>query len=221
MKLETTPYCEQALRWPTSGRHILAQFDDDTIIVYQAYRPEIGNFAVRLGHFGGDFSYSRMSWIKPNFLWMMYRSSWGRSQGQEVVLAIRLRRTFFDSLLEQAVPSSFLPELFDEHDSWKAAVAQSDVRLQWDPDHYPCGGKCERRAIQLGLRGKTLEAYGKKEIVEIIDMSDFVAQQREFIGDWRSGKLLTPSEEVYVPSSSVNAANVGVDEWRNTSGGQP
>ncbi|WP_166831599.1 DUF4291 domain-containing protein [Thalassoroseus pseudoceratinae] len=217
MTLATHPYTKQVLQWPTSGRHILAQFDDKTIIVYQAYRPEIGHFAVTHGHFGGEFSYSRMSWIKPNFLWMMYRSDWGRSQGQEVVLAIRLRRAFFDSLLEQAVPSSFVPELFENHNAWKAAVASSDVRLQWDPDHDPTGGKCERRAIQLGLRGKSLDAYGKEEIVEIIDMSDFVARQRDLIGDWQSGKLLTPSEHVYVPKCTTAAANVGLTDWRGNS----
>lgn len=217
MTLGTQSYSEQVLRWPTSGRHILAQFDDDAIIVYQAYRPEIGHFAVTHGHFGGEFSYSRMSWIKPNFLWMMYRSDWGRSQGQEVVLGIRLRRAFFDSLLEQAVPSSFVPELYESHDAWKAAVARSDVRLQWDPDHDPSGGKCERRAIQLGLRGKALEAYGKEEIVEIIDMSDFVARQRDFIGDCQSGTLLTPTEHVYVPRSTTAAANVGLTDWRGNS----
>lgn len=217
MTLAAHPYSEQVLRWPTSGRHILAQFDEETIIVYQAYRSEIGHFAVTHCHFGGEFSYSRMSWIKPNFLWMMYRSDWGRSQGQEVVLAIRLRRAFFDSLLEQAVPSSFVPEIFESHDAWTAAVARSDVRLQWDPDHDPNGGKCERRAIQLGLRGKTLEAYGKNEIVEIIDMSDFVARQRDFSGDRQSGKLLTPDEHVYVPKSTTAAANVGLEEWRGNS----
>ncbi len=214
MKLATAVYSEQIKAWPASGRHILAQFDDEAIIVYQAYRPEIGRFAVEHGYFGGEFSYNRMSWIKPNFLWMMYRSDWGRSQGQEVVLAIRLRRTFFDSLLERAVPSTFIPELFESHDAWKAAVARSDVRLQWDPDHDPSGGKLERRAIQLGLRGKTLEAYGKHATLEIVDMSDFVAQEREFIGEWRSGKLRTPAERVYPPKSVTAAANVGLDAWR-------
>ncbi len=151
-----------------------------------------------------------MNWIKPNFLWMMYRSSWAQSEGQEVVLAIRLRRTFFDSLLEHAVPSSFVPELFESQDAWKAAVSRSDVRLQWDPDHDPNGGKCERMAVQLGIRGETLKAYGKKEIVEIIDMSEFVSQQRQFIGDWKSEKLVTPAEQVYVPSIEVAARNVGL-----------
>jgi len=50
------------------------------------------------GFFGGASSLERMSWVKPNFLWMMYRSDRGRSPNQEVVLAVRLRRTFFDSL---------------------------------------------------------------------------------------------------------------------------
>lgn len=40
---------------------------------------------------------------------MMHRSSWGRSQGQEVVLAIRLRRAAFDEILDQAVPSTYIP----------------------------------------------------------------------------------------------------------------
>jgi len=199
--LATAPYVEQLRRWPQTGRHVLAQFDDDTIIVYQAYRPEIGNFAVKSGYFGGGFKYSRMSWIKPNFLWMMYRSRWGQAEGQEVVLAVRLRRTFFDSLLAQAVPSTFDPAAFGSRDEWASAVANSDVRLQWDPDHLPTGEKCERRAIQLGLRGEALESYGKREIVQIIDMSAFVAGQRANVGDWRSGKLITPVEDIYVPAN--------------------
>ncbi len=197
--LPTVLYTEQMARWPQEGRHILAQFDDDTIIVYQAYRPSIGKFAVENGYFGGDFKYSRMSWIKPNFLWMMYRSQWGQAEGQEVILAIRLKRNFFDLLLAKAVPSAFDGSLFDTHDAWASAVAQSDVRLQWDPDHLPDGGKCERRAIQLGLRGSALEAYGKREIVEIIDMSDFVAEQRARARDWKT-ELITPLERVYIPA---------------------
>ena len=199
--LATAPYAEQMKRWPQTGRHILAHFDDDTIIVYQAYRPEIGNFAVEKGYFGGEFKYSRMSWIKPNFLWMMYRSQWGQAEGQEVILAVRLRRTFFDALLAQAVPSTFDPAAFGSRDEWASAVATSDVRLQWDPDHLPTGEKGERRAIQLGLRGAALESYGRREIVQIIDMSAFVAGQRSNVDDWRSGKLITPAEDVYVPAN--------------------
>jgi hypothetical protein len=124
------------------------------------------------------------------------------------VLAIRLWRRFFDSLLAQAVPSSFDARAFGSQDDWAAAVIRSDVRLQWDPDHLPTGERCERRAIQLGLRGAALEGYGKRDIVQIIDMSAFVAEQRSNVHDWRNGKLTTPLERVYMPADP-NVAKTG------------
>jgi hypothetical protein len=207
MNLRFSSYAEQAKGWPQSGRHILAQFDDETIIVYQAYRPSIGRFVVEHGRFGGDFKYTRMSWIKPNFLWMMYRSDWGTTEGQEVVLALRLRRAFFESLLEKAVASSFDSARFTNKHEWQAALEQSEVRLQWDPDHLPKGEPCARRAIQLGLRGAALEAFGKHEIIEVIDMSEFVAEQRE---KRRCGELVTPTEDVFEPISRRAAEVVGL-----------
>lgn len=35
MKLVTEPYLNQVSRWPKNGRHILAQFDDHSIIAIQ------------------------------------------------------------------------------------------------------------------------------------------------------------------------------------------
>jgi hypothetical protein len=200
MNLPTEQYLDQKKRWPSSGRHVLACFDDETIVVYHAYSPAIGLFAARNGYFGGEYSYSRMSWLKPNFLWMMYRSNWGRSSGQEVVLAVRLRRDFFDSILKHAVASSFTSSRFATQDEWKSAVAQSEVRLQWDPDRFPNGDKEERRAIQLGLRGVTLESYGKREVVEIVNISEFVAAQRKNSTSERIDKLITPLERPYFPN---------------------
>jgi hypothetical protein len=65
MNLKVERYLDQSDRWPKDGRHILAQFDADSIVVYQAYRPEIGRFAIENGRLGGPhFSCGRMSWIK-------------------------------------------------------------------------------------------------------------------------------------------------------------
>jgi hypothetical protein len=194
--LVTEPYKDQVAVWPKEGRHILAQFDNDTVIVYQAYRPAIGRYAAENGAFGGDFSYSRMSWVKPNFLWMMYRSGWGTKENQEVTLAVRIRRVFFDSLLA-AVPSSWDREQFATEEEWSRAVGRSSVRLQWDPDHHPSGAKLERRAIQLGLRGEVLEAFGRRELVEVIDLSEFVAEQRARLSSGGVSALVTPHERVY------------------------
>ena len=197
MNLITEPYLTQDRRWPQSGHHILAQYDDDSVIVYQAYRPSIGHFAARHGYFGGEFSFTRMSWIKPNFLWMMYRSGWGTKEGQEVTLAIRLKRSGFDTLLAQAIHSSYKAEIYQSEEAWKQAVAQSEVRLQWDPDHAPSGAKVERRAIQLGMRGSILAHYAREWIIEIEDISEFVREQYEHVRLNNYAKLATPREMVY------------------------
>ena len=209
MNLVTEPYLVQAARWPTSGRHILAQFDDESVIVYQAYRPAIGHFAAKNGYFGGPFSLNRMSWIKPNFLWMMYRCGWASKEGQEVVLAVRLKRSAFDEILRLAVHSSFVPEVYENELAWRSAVASSDVRLQWDPDHDPSGAPVERRAIQLGLRGEVLAKYAKEWLLGIEDVSEFVREQSEHA---RSpfDRLITPREEVYPVNDPEVAARLGV-----------
>lgn len=58
----------------------------------------------------------RMTWIKPNFLWMMYRSGWAQKKNQEVILAIRICRSFFEELLFQAVYTSYQSEKYPTYD---------------------------------------------------------------------------------------------------------
>ena len=212
MPVETTLYSEQVQRWPNTGRHILAQYDDESIIVYQAYCPDIGRFAIKTGGFGGGFSYSRMSWVKPNFLWMMYRSGWGTKPNQEVTLGLRIRRTFFDALLAAAVASSWDRERFASEEEWALAVARSSVRLQWDPDHHPTGAKLDRRAIQLGLRGDLLDAFGNRELIEVLDLSAFVADQRSALESVGIAALKVPQESVYRPLDPSLAKQLGLAE---------
>jgi hypothetical protein len=210
--IATVPYLEQAERWPASGRHVLAHFDDESIIVYQAYRPSIASYVLEHGQFGGpEFGWSRMSWIKPNFLWMMFRSGWATKPNQEAVLGLRLRRTFFDELLGSAVISSYDATRYSTHSAWEAAVTDSNVRLQWDPDHQPAGAPLTRRALQLGLRGPTLRRFATTELIEVVDMSPLIAEQRENAASSRHRFLRTPEEHVYVPKSRAAAENVQLD----------
>lgn len=212
MRLITEPCLTQVSNWPKTGRHVLAQYDDHSIVVYQVYRPAIGKFAATYGYFGGDFSFDRMSWIKPNFLWMMYRSRWVTETGQQVVLAIWIKRSAFDEILAAAVHSSYVPELYPNKSAWQRALKQSEVRLQWDPDHHPSGAKLERRAIQLGLRGQLLAAYAKDWIVNIEDISDFVRKQRENIKS-DCAELITARETVYSVFNSEMQQKLGLSAW--------
>lgn len=145
MNVAVDRYIDQIVHWPKEGRHILAQFDAQSVVVYQAYRPAIGHYAAKHGRFGGpEFGYGRMSWIKPNFLWMMYRCGWATKENQEVVLAVRIRREGFDEILRQAVPSTYVAALYENGSAWQENLRTSNVRLQWDPDHDPHGQKLSR-----------------------------------------------------------------------------
>ncbi|MEM8566231.1 MAG: DUF4291 domain-containing protein [Bacteroidota bacterium] len=195
MKLRIESYKKQVQKWPKEGYHLMAQYNDEEVIVYQSYRKAIGHFAVENQRFGGPFSLNRMTWIKPNFLWMMYRNGWGQKEGQEVVLAVHLRRKAFENYLPQSVYSTYDITQYGDREKWKEEVARSSARLQWDPDHDPYGDKLPRKAIQIGLRNDLIKSYAKEDILEIEDISDFVAEQFEFVKAKNLDKLMTPAEQ--------------------------
>ena len=112
-----------------------------------------------------------------------------------MVLAVKIKREAFDTILANAVWSSYNPDLYPTEKDWKHAVKRSDVRLQWDPDHSPTGGKLERKAIQLGLRGELLALYAREWIISVEDISEFVSEQYQNLVDF--SKLIVPSETIY------------------------
>jgi hypothetical protein len=142
---------------------------------------------------------------------MLYRAGWATNEGQERILAIRLPRAFFDELLSAAVPSSFDETRFASHETWQRAVQDSQVRLQWDPDHDPAGRPLDRRAVQLGLRGEMLRRYGERELLSIDDITPFVADQRMRV-EGALHALHMPTERIYEPMQSV-ADRIGLDTF--------
>ncbi len=199
MKLETTYYKNYEEDLPQEGNHILSQQQNNSIYVYQAFNPKISKYAVDNQKFGGpNYKFERMSWIKPNFLWMMYRSGWASKENQERILSIELSKTNFEKILNQAVHSSYKESIYQTKESWKEKLTKSDVRLQWDPDHNPNGDKLTRRAIQLGLRGKVLREFNDDWIISIEDITDFVVAQRSKLVQNQISDLLVIKEEVIV-----------------------
>jgi hypothetical protein len=196
---------------PVDGQHIVAHQTETQVVVYQAYNPTIARFAVENQYLGGaDFSYGRMSWIKPNFLWMMYRCGWASKENQERVLALWLTKTDFEAILSQAVFSTFTAGKYESADVWKHELATKNVRLQWDPDHSPYGGKLPRRAMQLGLKNATLEQFGKHQVTRIEDITNFVKQQKVHVDNRQLEQLYVPKERVYPVADSVLAHHIGL-----------
>lgn len=208
--LHTEPY--NPLNYPPSGKHIIAHTNADLIVVYQAYKKAIADYAVKHQQFGGgDYSFNRMSWIKPNFLWMMYRSGWATKDGQEKILAIWIKQGFFDTILQESVISSFDESYYNDIHEWKNDLASKEVRLQWDPDHDPYGHPVERRALQLGLKGSLLRKLATENIIAIQDITLFLIEQYGHVQNKRLNSLWVPVERVYKPASPALINRIGLD----------
>jgi Domain of unknown function (DUF4291) len=170
------------------GAHeVRATFDSKSIRVYQAFSDEIADAALRTGTFVPPFSLDRMTWIKPSFLWMMYRSGWGaKERGQSRVLAIDISRLGFEWALEHGI-------------STRAKSVEGSVLIQWDPERDFRLERMSYKTIQIGLRGDAIKLYVKEWIVNISDMTNQVAEMREHYQAARFELLrnLLPKEASY------------------------
>lgn len=209
--LQQIKYKDYKTKIPESGKHILAQQTDDQILVYQAFNPRIASYALANQCFGGaHYSYNRMSWIKPNFLWMMYRCGWAEKEAQKQVLGIWIDKSDFDRILDEAVFTSYQANMYENHEIWKAGLAAKEVRLQWDPDHDIYGEKQERKAIQLGLKGGILKDFGTQMIRKIINVTDFVKEQKQKIDKAEIDELYVPDEWIYLSENDELCQRIGV-----------
>ena len=176
---------------------IRAVYDENIIRVYQAYCPAIAQEAVRLGTFGSRFKLTRMTWIKPSFLWMMYRSGWATKENQERILAIDMKREAFDFLVQNAVVSSYSENLGISYQEWQQKIQTSDIRVQFDPERDIYGNPLEYRSIQIGIRGETLKKFVNDWIVNIQDITDYVTELRTKKETGENILSLLPDEKLY------------------------
>lgn len=181
-------------------KEIHAVYDDDTIRVYQAYSREIAEEAVKRGTFGKHFSLDRMTWIKPSFLWMMYRCGWAEKEGQERVLQIDIKREAFDYLVTHAMLSTYQEDSGLSFDEWKLKIKQSDIRIQWDPERDIYGNPLDYRSIQIGIRGEYVGRYVQEWIVQIKDITDYVTELHSRIKKGEDISERLPNEKTYIIS---------------------
>lgn len=163
------------------SNEIRAVYTDHTIRVYQAYPKEIAQPAVAAQKFVPPFKMDRMTWIKPSFLWMMYRSGWSQKSGQEHILAIDIKREGFLWALENASLSHFDTKIHTSREEWKAEIAQAPVRIQWDPERDIFHQPLEYRSIQIGLSKTAVYKYVNEWIVKITDITDFCRDMHKLV----------------------------------------
>ncbi len=104
---------------------------------------------------GGSKDYERgLTWIKPSFLWMMYRCGWGTKVGQETVLAVDITREGFEWALRNACLSSYVRGVHPDLASWQRELRSAPARVQWDPERDLRLRPLSYRSLQLGLSGR-------------------------------------------------------------------
>jgi len=176
---------------------IFAMFDEQNIRVYQAYNDTIADESIKIGTFGNYFKIGRMTWIKPSFLWMMYRSGWAKKKGQNRILAIDMKRIGFDHIVKNAVLSSFSSTVYETYDQWKNALEKSEVRCQWDPERDIYGNPQKHRTIQLGIKGSIIKCYVYDWIVKISDITQEVRSIKKAIELKNFTDNMLPLEKEY------------------------
>ncbi|MEM7226743.1 MAG: DUF4291 domain-containing protein [Pseudomonadota bacterium] len=191
-------------------RQIRAAFDAQSITVYQAYGNAIADTALAAQSFVAPFKLSRMTWIKPSFLWMMYRSGWAEKPGQERVLAITITKEGFHWALANACLSHFDPSIHADRETWLAQKADSPVRIQWDPERSLALDRLDHRSLQVGLSGDAVTRYVEDWIVSIEDRTDLAEELHRLIQNGQQGLASErlPRERTY-PLPPELAARIG------------
>ena len=129
------------------------EWDAGGVCFYQAFNDAIADYALAHQRFGGPaFKPRRMTWIKPSFAWVLYRSGYARKHNQTRILKVKLPHAAVAAILARC--------------KCKDGGGGSEGRVQWDPARdLLAGDKREprkmlrRRAIQIGMKGDLSELY--------------------------------------------------------------
>lgn len=178
---------------------IRADYDQSTIVIYQAYRPAIAEAALKERRFVPPFSMQRMTWIKPSFLWLMERSNWAQKPGQEYILGVRIKRTGWEKALSLGVLTHYEGTIHGSYQQWQTDFEQALVHIQWDPERSIRGADLGVNSIQVGISRHLIQEYVEDWVTDIVDYTPLVKKIYGLLktGHADKAKQLLPKERVY------------------------
>lgn len=160
-----------------------ALWDAEGVYFYQAFRNEIAEYALKHQRFGGPcFDPDRMTWFKPSFAWVLYRSGYGRKKNQERVLRIKISHESVAHILEQSrlsigISGSQQPSHLSQAGRGRGC-SPGKGRVKWDPEReimFSNGSEPRKkpgtRAIQVGVAG-SLSRYYVASTLSIEDVTE-------------------------------------------------
>ncbi|KAK0726672.1 hypothetical protein B0T21DRAFT_293215 [Apiosordaria backusii] len=215
--MSTTPTQPEPTPSPIPYKQIRALFDSQTITLYQAYNPTIATAAVTTQKLNASplFKTTRMTWIKPSWAWMLYRSGYShKDPNQSRILALRINHSDFLWLLSQGVVSHRNPA-DKEREGGKRLTG---IRIQWDPERDVKMEKLGYRSIQIGIPGGEICEKWLGMIIRIEDVTDKARELKRVI-DGRPGVTveelkemgLVPEERVFEVEDEEVRGRLGMD----------
>jgi uncharacterized protein DUF4291 len=137
-------------------------------------------------------------WIKPSFLWMMYRCGGATKPDQERVLAIEITREGFGRALANAGLSHYDRTRFPSETAWRETLRAGAVRVQRDPERDLALNALPHRAIQVGLSGGAVDRYVDEWITGIRDVTPLAhGIQEAAAADPARVRAFLPAERPY------------------------
>ncbi len=118
-----------------------------------------------------DYSSLKANSIQLSFLSIMHDYSSREKENQESVLAIWIKKEVFKEILQKVTP-------------------------KWNPDYDYFGKQLERQTIQLDLNEEDFEKLIKENIDFVLDISDFIKEQKQYINQNQIDQLMLPKERI-------------------------
>ena len=199
----------------SSAYLFLGEHDDDGVYTYMAFNDAIADYAITHQRFGGPhWGADRMSWVKPSFAWVLYRSGYAaKDKNQARVLKIKSSHDAFAELLASCVHVV------------GGCPRDTMGRVQWDPARDLYAAELDRkrgltprklptrRAIQIGFKSTLKHQYIESitEIVDVTDLAKRVGAAHAVLLETGDGSAMAalvpelPHERPYLPHCSDDA----------------
>lgn len=185
---------------------IRANYTEKHIAVYSAFSSSIADIALENQKLLPPFSYKRMTWIKPSYLWMMYRSDWGGRAGMERILCIWIERSKWESALKEAILTTPENHVYSDAKKWRKLLEKARIRVQWDPERDIKNRRLDYKSIQVGITSSLSEEYAKRWIFKIEDMTEQTRKISSLVFQrkYEEAKLLLPEERKYIVNTEIH-----------------
>jgi hypothetical protein len=189
-------------------RQVRAVYTPETITVYQGCPVPVALAAAKAGRFVPPFLRDRMTWLKPSFLWMMYRSQWAAPDTQERVLAVEMTREGFEWALAHSGLAQYDHAFFPDRERWAATLNDSPVRVQWEQERSLQLKPLPHRTLRVGLGVEVIDRYVQDWTVDITDVTHQARRIGDLVrrGDESRADQMLPQERPYPLPAPIAAA---------------